>query len=147
MPTAFTFIEKPRKPNQPDQQSSANSNQTPRMCNPVIYLCQHLPTALNPTPWLSCPTHPTQYHRNRIIPMSFACKPAPGTIVMRRPPVQMFCQRCCDKWRLGGLYEQEATESIARVDRALAGTEFRLTREDIQEGLRKADELFRCEGF
>ncbi|KAF7919291.1 hypothetical protein EAE99_008593 [Botrytis elliptica] len=117
------------------------------MCNPVIYLCQNLPTALNPTPWLSCPTHPTQYHRNRIIPMSFACKPAPGTIVMRRPPVQIFCQRCCDKWRLGGLYEQEATESIARVDRALAGTEFRLTREDIQEGLRKADELFRREGF
>lgn len=66
---------------------------------------------------------------------------------MRRPPVQIFCQRCCDKWRLGGFYEEEATTSIARVGRALAGTEFQLTREDIQEGLRKADELFRREGF
>ncbi|KAF7904733.1 hypothetical protein EAF00_002067 [Botryotinia globosa] len=117
------------------------------MCNPVIYLCQHLPTALNPTPWLSCSSHPAQYHSNRIIPMSFACKPAPGTIIVRRPPVKIFCQRCRDKWRLGGFYEIEATTSIARVDRALAGTEFRLTREEIQEGLRKADELFRREGF
>ncbi|TGO45277.1 hypothetical protein BOTNAR_0682g00030 [Botryotinia narcissicola] len=76
--------------------------------------------------------------------------PAPShrrTIVVRRPPVKIFCQRCRDKWRLGGFYEIEATTSIARVDRALAGTEFRFTREEIQEGLRKADELFRREGF
>ena len=86
-------------------------------------------------------------HRNRIIPMSFACKPAPGTIVVRRPPVRLFCQRCRDKWRLGGLYEIEATKSIARVDSALAGTEFQLTNKDIQEGLRKADVLFRSERF
>ncbi|TGO34976.1 hypothetical protein BHYA_0175g00280 [Botrytis hyacinthi] len=94
-----------------------------------------------------CSTHPAQYHRNRIIPMSFACKPTPGSIVVRRPPVKIFCQRCHDKWRLGGFYEIEATTSITRVDRALAGTEFQLTREEIQEGLRKADELFRHEGF
>ncbi|ATZ47766.1 hypothetical protein BCIN_03g00720 [Botrytis cinerea B05.10] len=117
------------------------------MCNPVIYICHHLPTALNPTPWFSCSTHPTPFHRNRIIPMSFACKPAPGTIVVRRPPVRLFCQRCRDKWRLGGLYEIEATKSIARVDSALAGTEFQLTNKDIQEGLRKADVLFRSERF
>ncbi|KAF7958046.1 hypothetical protein EAE96_003613 [Botrytis aclada] len=117
------------------------------MCNPVTYLCQHRPTALNPTPWFGCSTHPVKCHRNKTIPMYFACKPPSGIIVLRRPPVKVFCQQCRVKWRLKGFYEEEATESIARVDKALAGTEFQLTRQDIQEGLRQADELFKREGF
>lgn len=68
-------------------------------------------------------------------------------VAEKSQPVKVFCQRCCDKWEINGLYEEELTKSVSRLDEELKDTAYKLTGREIQEGLRKADELFRNEGF